>query len=374
MAYVLKHFDQSIMRFDLSEEFDGAAARFISLDPRHAGLLPLDMTPDDAGILRWLRHRTIPANRAYVRNFLARQGLSEKNIKGIIDLSKGLSLNDAYWIVPDGFDGTFAQFNLYGNRFSRILGELAFTGHGSGLRSAFASSPEFTTNGMLAKCWRRIDGQVVLYKAGTEGAANTGNEPYSEFLAYQVASAMCIPAVRYGLSRWKGRLCSTCALFTDINTGFMPVGRVVTEGGIRAVMAYAKGLGGDCFDQLIDMLVLDAVICNTDRHFGNFGFLVDNRANRIIGSAPVFDNGLSLFCYAMAEDLDNLARFAKTCQPATYPDHVAFAREVMAKRQREGLRRLLDFRFQKHSRYNLPDGRLAALERFIRSRAGQLLD
>ena len=259
MAYILKHCDMDVVRFDLTEAFDGVVARLIELNIANAHLIPLDMKPDDAGILRWLRRRTIPSNRAYVNNFLAKQGLNEKNTKGIIDISKGLSLNDVYWVVSDDFKGTFAQYNLYTNRFSRILGELAFSGHGSHIRSSFASSPEFTTNGMLAKCWRRIKGEVILYKSGTEGAAKSGNEPYSEYLAYQIAKAMDITAIKYGLARWKDRLCSTCSLFTDINTGFIPIGHLVTEGGIRAVTEYYKQLGGDYYDENANRDVSDVI-------------------------------------------------------------------------------------------------------------------
>ena len=59
---------------------------------------------------------------------------------------------------------------------------------------------------MLAKCWRRVNGKIILYKSGTEGFANSGNEPYCEYYAYQVAETMGIDAVQYGLSKWKGRL------------------------------------------------------------------------------------------------------------------------------------------------------------------------
>lgn len=99
----------------------------------------------------------------------------------IISVSKGLSLNDSYWVVNEDFEGSFEQYNLYENRFSRILAYIAFTGYGSSIRSSLMSSPEFTTNGMLPKCWRRVSGKIVLYKGGTSGASNAGNEPYSEF-------------------------------------------------------------------------------------------------------------------------------------------------------------------------------------------------
>lgn len=40
---------------------------------------------------------------------------------------------------------------------------------------------------MLAKSWRRIKNNIFLYKSGTEGFANSGLEPYSEYYASQIA-------------------------------------------------------------------------------------------------------------------------------------------------------------------------------------------
>ena len=148
---------------------------------------------------------------------------------------------------------------------------------------------------MLAKCWKRENGKILLYKSGTEGFANSGNEPYAEYYAYQVAEAMGLNAVEYNLRKYDGRLCSVCELFTNKEVSFVPISRLVSKGGINAVTDYYKKLGDEYFDKLIDMFVFDAVVCNTDRHFGNFGVLVDNYTNKIIDNAPIFDNGLSLW-------------------------------------------------------------------------------
>ena len=43
---------------------------------------------------------------------------------------------------------------------------------------------------MLAKSWRRIKNNILLYKSGTEGFANSGLEPYSEYYASQIAKTM----------------------------------------------------------------------------------------------------------------------------------------------------------------------------------------
>ncbi|NCD04186.1 MAG: hypothetical protein EOM00_14575 [Clostridia bacterium] len=121
------------------------------------------------------------------------------------------------------------------------------------------------------------------------------------------------------------------------------------------------------------MFVFDAVICNTDRHFGNYGVLVDNKTNIIKGVAPIFDNGLSLFHYAMDDDLKDIKAYAKTRALATYPDFTQFAKKTMSKRQKDMLRKLLEFKFKKHLRYNLDDKHLKIIEKFINDIAKELL-
>ena len=299
MNYILKHFDTPLIRFHASEDTSDPEITILWINEANRGLLPMDLgDPTEDHISKWLQRRTIPKNRAFVRTFLAKCGLSANRPMSIISVSKGLSLNDSYWVVGEDFEGSFDQYNLYDNRFSQILAYIAFTGYGSSIRSSLMSSPEFTTNGMLPKCWRRIAGKIVLYKGGTSGASNAGNEPYSEFYASQVAQAMGINAISYGLAKWKGILCSTCELFTSRETAYIPVGRVVTKGGMKAVAEYYHSLGPDFEKALRDMLVFDAVVCNTDRHFGNFGLLINSNTNQVSGPAPLFDHGNSLFNYA----------------------------------------------------------------------------
>lgn len=376
MRFVLKQYDTPLLRFDASMDGIDPEIEILWHDSQREQFLPLDLELSPEGLGRWLRRRTIPKNRAYVHALLAKCGLNLNRPMSIIKVCKGLSLNDCYWVVEDGDSGTFAKNNLYENPFSNALATLAFTGYGSSLRSSLCSSPEFTTNGMLPKCWRRVDGKVTLYKGGTVGASNTGYEPYSEYYAAQVAAAMGVNAIRYSLSRWKGVLCSTCELFTGIDVGYLPVGRLVTQGGLPAVRDYCEKLGKPFVDALCEMLVFDAVICNVDRHYGNFGFLIDSRSNRIAAPAPLFDHGNSLFNFAGAdcwEQERELEEYIQTLMPCVYDDFIGTARNALNPKLRQGLRGLLDFRFKKHSRYNLPEKRLRMIESQIQKRARMVL-
>ena len=372
MEYFLKQFDKSLLKFSATTDTSEPEIQMLWIDEENRSLLPLDLTLTPEGLSRWLRRRTIPKNRAYVHNLLAKCGLNLNRPLSIINICKGLSLNDCYWVVQEDNGDIFEKVNLYDNPFSNVLAELAFTGYGSSLRSSLFSSPEFTTNGMLRKCWRRISGKVYLYKGGTEGASNTGFEPYSEFYAAQIAAAMGVRAIPYGLSRWKGVLCSTCELFTSKEYSYIPVGHLVTKGGMDTVKAYYEGLGPEFTAALREMLVFDAVICNVDRHFGNFGVMVDNRTNTVVSPAPLFDHGNSLFNFAGMDAWSSdaaLEEYIETLAPSVYDDFLGTAKGVLTLELREKLRHLLTFRFKKHPRYNLPAKRLRMIEKQVQKRA-----
>ncbi len=376
MNLVLRLFDISLVCFSVQMDTSEPEPEILWVAEDKKNLLPMDLDLTSRGLARWLRQRTIPKNRAHAHNLLSKSGLSINRPINIIQVTKGLSLNDCYWVVDEGFEGTFERFNLYDNRFSRVLALIAFTGYGSSVRSSLLSSPEFTTNGMLPKCWRRESGVIRLYKGGSSGASNAGYEPFSEFYSWQIARTMGFRAVEYGLSRWKGNLCSTCALFTSKEEAFLPAGRLVRSGGMEAVRKFYEGLGPAFTEALDDMLVFDAIICNTDRHFGNFGLLLNSRDNTIKAPAPLFDHGNSLFNYAGKEDLENeetLKEYAGTLLPSVYDDYFKTAGKVLTERHREALRRLLAFRFTKHPRYNLPEKRLRLIEKEVQRRARMLL-
>lgn len=373
--YELRIYNDILITFSLEKRgLEGLSADIISVADDKKHLFPLDLNITPQGILKWLEKRVIPKNRMFVNEILKTLSLSANDTQGIIDVCKGLSLNDSYWVVPQGFNGTYEQYNLYENKFSEILSLVAYTGveHSN---EAFTTSPELTTNGMLPKGWRFIENDgIYLYKGGTSGASNTGNEPYSEFYACQIAETMGLNAVHYDLENWKGILASKCKLFTDIDTSYIPIGRLVKTGGLKACLEYYGKLGNDYLEQIKSMLVFDAVIYNEDRHFGNFGVLRDNRSGKIISPAPVFDNGLSLFNFATMEDFEDLDSYAKT---RSTPYGVSFedvCAEVMGKTQTAQLRRLIDFKFKRHSSINLPEWKIEALEQHIQKRVVQLLD
>ena len=372
--YSLRMYDEDLLTFSIEDAgLSGMKTKILWVNEERLDVFPLDLELTDDGIYAWLQRRTIPKNRAFVDEILKTLGLSINNTKGIIDVCKGLSLNDSYWIVPEGFEGKFKNYNLYENRFSNALSLVAYTGIEQS-KPLDTTSPELTTHGMLRKAWRHIEGKgIYLFKGGSEGAANTGKEPYSEYYACQIARQMGLNAVEYDLEQWKGILASTCKLFTDINTSYIPIGRIVKTGGIQACLDYYAGISEEALQEMKSMLVFDAVIYNEDRHFGNFGILRDNHTGKVLGAAPIFDNGLSLFNFAMQDDIDHLDEYAKSrANPYGIP-YETVCREVMGNKQRVQLHKLINFHFTRHPSINLPDERLVPIEKHIQKRVRELL-
>ena len=374
MIFILKQYDFELLTFELCQDsLNGFECSVLSTNEANRNLLPPGMSADGEGVLAWLRSRFIPRNRDYSDRILSVYGLSHNNLLGIIKLSFGLSLNDSYWCVPEGFKGRFSEFNLYENTFNKALSLIAYTGFGSVRPSGFSSSPEFTTNGNLRKAWRKVNGKILLYKGGSSGASNTGNEPYSEYYATQIASAMHVNHVPYNIARWKDEICGTCGLFSNIDHSFVPAHRFFPKLRLMGIAAELKKMGDAFYQPFCDMIVFDALVCNTDRHLGNFGLMIDNKRNIPDEFAPLFDNGMALFPFAMKDDFDVLNRYAQS-QLSVYG--IPFSELVsafMTNRQRKRLSNLTDFRFERHRYYNLPAWRLKKLEAFIHDRAHELI-
>ena len=74
----------------------------------------------------------------------------------------------------------------------------------------------------------------------------------------------------------------------------------------------------------------------------------------------------------MPDDIDSmksLDEYAKTRSSAYGVPFENIVREFITSRKKEQLRKVIGFRFRKHSAYNLPAERLKSIERTLQSRA-----
>ena len=124
------------------------------------------------------------------------------------------------------------------------------------------------------------------------------------------------------------------------------------------------------------MTVFDTLICNRDRHGGNFGILRDNLSGKILGMAPLYDHNLALFAQDGKEDYDKfLDRSNRYYLPAT--TNASFndmARIVMGQKQHEQLCKMIVFKLKNHPEIPMPEDRFNALNKYIELKTRELLE
>ena len=267
MFYQLKNKDEIILRFEVGDiqtqalGKDIAEQAVLNVDIRNDNL-PRAINKDDLkkSLKSWIENRKIPKNRQFVKNIIssyAQQGKSD--FMAYVNVSLALSLNDTFWITPAGADYKWSDYNLYDNRFDEALSLVAFSGMNHKV-SGFTSSPEYTTNGMLKKCWYREWNGIYLYKGSSEAYANGGREAYAEFYMAQVAKVLGFEHIKYDLRKFHDELVSSCKIFTSQKEGYVPIYYFLSERDKRArgnelVNAVAKIYGKE---KLEDLLLFDA--------------------------------------------------------------------------------------------------------------------
>ncbi len=367
--YELRLFDEPAVLFDLGRDDSGSGTVHVaSLGPAR---LPLGLDPTDEGLAKWLSTRALPLNRAYADKLCLQMGIAPGDSARVVEVGRGLSLNDSYWVVPEGFDGAFDDYNLFENDFSALLSLVAYTGRLDAARlGSHGLTPELSTGGTLAKAWRIADdGTRLLFKASTEGYAP--GEPLSEAATSAISAVAGIRHAGYWLDRWDGRTCSVCACFCDRETSYVPFAAATGKTSLPDVVATTMALGGNVFEDLADMLVLDCLCANTDRHLTNFGLMVDASSGKVMGLSPVFDNGRALFPNVSDSELDALPAIASYSRPAFGADSFdLLAARIMGERQAEWLARLADADLDETLRSSgMGEARAEALSAFLSERA-----
>lgn len=289
MQFYLRNKNVDLAKFDLSAGvFDTVYLNnVVELHPSANKIL-------HCSVADWILNRKPYTRRRELVNLLAKLGI--RNQVGYFCSTYGVSLNDTLWVCPaNNSKLSWERVSPYTNPLNESIAHYAFDGCGLITGSV---SPEYTTNGCLPKCWKRVNGSIYLYKGGSSGVVNTGREPYSEVYAIQLLRALGIPKVtfvEYTLGKYHNRVVSKCKLFTSEEYGFLSQYRYnpISVFG-QLIESQLEGQFSDFFRA---MYIFDALILNVDRHQSNYGYLVRNSTGEVVAPAQIFDNGLGCLTY-----------------------------------------------------------------------------
>ncbi|MBQ9538571.1 MAG: hypothetical protein IJU95_04815, partial [Treponema sp.] len=282
----------------------------------------------------WVANRSAAKHRAHVEKILEMCGGKTKS--GFIALTHCLSLTDTLWVKSSRENVTWQEVNLYENNFDEVVSRLSFDGNGLFGIQMSTTSPELTTDGAYDKCWLNQDDGIHLIKTGSDGARNTGLEPYGEVLASQVFEKLC-DSVKYTLRHFDGRVVSDCKLFTSQESGYYPIALFYKDKlTLPKLLEIYREF--NCEDAFRRMIVADCITLNCDRHFGNFGFLVDNETFERTALNPCFDFNMAFvpfaeegldFGYDAGGDGIDFDEYLSKRGPMIGSDYVAPARAIL---------------------------------------------
>ena len=282
----------------------------------------------------WTSNRSSAKHRAHVNKILEMCGGKTKS--GFIALTHCLSLTDTLWVKNDRENVKWSDVNLYENNFDEVISKLSFDGNGLFGIQMSTTSPELTTDGAYDKCWLNEKDGIHLIKTGSEGARNTGLEPYGEVLASQVFEKIC-NSVTYSLRHFDGKVVSDCKLFTSQEFGYRPIALFYKDRlTLPKLLEIYREF--DCEDAFCRMIVADCITLNSDRHFGNFGFLVNNETFERTVLNPCFDFNMAFVPFA-EESFDfgaaadgsvlDFDKYLSERPPVIGSDYVAPARAIL---------------------------------------------
>lgn len=288
----------------------------------------------------WIDGRQIAKHRVSIERLMRELGLTTRH--DFIAMARCLSLTDTFWMRRADEDIAWDDVSLYRNPFDDVIARIAFDGTGMYGRQNSPTSPEYATSGSFAKRWVREGDQISLLKRGSTGYANAGFEPYSEALASQILDAAGVEHVPYEVVTYHGSLASKCPLFTSEQVGFVSAHRFFDGPfDVPDMLAFCREHGGE--ERFREMVAMDAVTANVDRHAGNYGFLVDNDTGEVLGQAPLFDQNMA--CLPMMMEQDDFDTYLSMIGPKIGDDFVRMARALITSDIRAKLIALKDFSY-----------------------------
>ncbi len=270
---------------------------------------------DRASLNDWWIDRSIPASRSGIREAL--EALDITSTKMLLVRCYGLSLSDQYWICPEGTDLTWDKINFFENDFSQDIGDVLFGAKKK--ENAFDfSSPDNTSDGNLKKRWKMIDGKRCLVKGGSNPFRQ---QPLNEVIAAGIMERLGVLHVPYTVVWNQGAPYSVCEDFITGETELIPAWRIMQtqkqENGTSRYQHFVnccEKLGiRDVIPYLDQMITVDYIIANEDRHLNNFGAVRNAETLEWIGMAPIYDSGSSLGYDKLANQIRSERDI--TCKP-----------------------------------------------------------
>ena len=259
----------------------------------------------------WCASRVLTLDRKYAKEILnsigAGQGTTDRDRAKVALSYHCLSLKDIYWVKTEDEQISFEDINIYDNHLDNAFIDLSLRGKNMTIENAHLIADDISTSGVFPKAWvRKADG-FWLYKDGD--IENVRNE----ILASQICRCFKCNQVLYEEDIFEGTPVSVSKIMTSRS-------RSITTRAAFDIYAVNHDLNP--LDSIIEMdtygyymmNILDYLIGNTDRHWENWGILIDNETGKVLRLHDLMDFNQAFKAYDTLE--------GALCQ-TTLPRHIS---------------------------------------------------
>ena len=234
----------------------------------------------------WCVSRLIPRDRTYAKEILnsigASQSVTDRERAQIALSYHCLSLLDVFWVKEENEKIRFEDINLFAHSLSNALVDIALRGHQMTVTNAHLLANDLSTGGLYPKAWVRKEDGFYLYKDGGREAVER------EVLASKICRCFDCHQVLYEQGMFENEPVSISKIMTSQRYSLVTY---------AAYDVYCTNRDWNTLDKILEldapgyymMNILDYLVGNTDRHWENWGLLVDNETNQPIRLHDLMD-------------------------------------------------------------------------------------
>ena len=298
--YILKHKNHDVLEFDMDDEkyILLGISNIINKDRIPFSLIYKDnLAHCIIQLNTWIKSRGLTESRKDLNEIKRLFNTDEKT--ELIVKSYGLNVTDHFWICEKNKNVKWEEVNYFDNNFDEIkIGDNIDFSIDKKVRTP---SPNFCVDGSIVKRWVINEkGERVLLKGSHYGIMQ---EPFNEVIASKIMEEFNIKHVTYELKRTHDHIpYSECRTMSDRDYEYINANWVfgLEDYGMKDVynhyieMCLRNGIE-NAKERIDEMIAIDFIIGNEDRHKGNFGIIRNANNLKWVATAKIFDNGNSLF-------------------------------------------------------------------------------
>ncbi len=259
----------------------------------------------------WCASRILTLDREYAKEILnsigATQSATDKERAQIALSYHCLSLMDIFWTKEKSEQHLFSELNLFENHLESAFVDVSLRGRQMTIQNRHLIADDLGTQGCYPKAWiRKQDGFWLMKDGGLEPVEH-------ELLASKIARCFHVNQVEYEESFYDGQKVSVSKIITSLSQSIVPM---------EYFQVYAVNRGIDTMEYILQldgysyymMNIIDYLVGNTDRHWGNWGLLVDNTTNQPIRLYDLMDFNKTFQAYDTLEGANCLTVSARMTQ------------------------------------------------------------